>query len=113
MRILLIDSSGFFVDFAMRAEAQGHSVRLFMSPDEKTFDRLSIGDGLVNKVPTWQGSMNWADLILISDNCRYMREIEGYRNRGYPIFSANLEGTSWEFDRLKGQEVLERCGIEC
>lgn len=113
MKILLIDSSGFFVDFAMRAEAQGHSVRLFMAPDEKTFDRLSIGDGLVNKVPTWQGSMNWADLILISDNCRYMREIEGYRNRGYPIFSANLEGTSWEFDRLKGQEVLESCGIEC
>jgi phosphoribosylamine--glycine ligase len=113
MKILLIDSSGFFVDFAMRAEAQGHSVRLFMAPDEKTFDRLSIGDGLVNKVPTWQGSMNWADLILISDNCRYMREIEGYRNRGFPIFSANLEGTSWEFDRLKGQEVLESCGIEC
>jgi phosphoribosylamine--glycine ligase len=84
-----------------------------MAPDEKTFERLSVGDGLVNKVPTWQGSMNWADLILISDNCRYMREIEGYRNRGYPIFSANLEGTSWEFDRLKGQEVLESRGIEC
>lgn len=113
MRILLIDPSAFFLDFAMRCEAQGHEVRVFIGPDEKTFERVTIGDGLIHKVPTWKGSMNWAELICISDNCRYMREIEGYRSRGFPIFSANLEGTSWEMDRLKGQDVLERAGIEC
>lgn len=113
MKILLIDTSAFFVDFAMRAEAQGHEVRVFMAPDEKTFGRVSIGDGLVNKVPSWEGSMKWADLILVSDNCRYMKLLEGWRDRGFPIFSANMEGTSWEMDRLKGQEVLEAAGIEC
>ena len=84
-----------------------------MSPDEKTFERISIGDGLVHKVPTWEGSMNWADIVLISDNCRYMKKLEGYRDRGFPIFSANLEGTSWEMNREKGQQVLEAAGIEC
>ena len=113
MNLLLIDTSAFFLDFAMRCEAQGHSVRVWMAPDEKDFHRTTIGDGLIHKVPTWQGSMNWADLILVSDNCRYMRELEGYRQRGYPLFTANLEGTSWEMDRLKGQEVLESAGIEC
>jgi len=113
MKILLIDSSAFFLDFAMRCEAQGHDVRMWVAPDEKTFERVSIGDGLVRKVPTWEGSMNWADLILVSDNCRYMKRLEGYRQRGFPIFSANVEGTSWEMDRLKGQEVLEQAGIEC
>src|SRR5579859_7479507 len=113
MKILLIDSSAFFVDFAMRCEAQGHDVRVWMAPDEKTFERISIGDGLVHKVPTWEGSMNWADIILVSDNCRYMKKLEGYRDRGFPIFSANLEGTSWEMDREKGQQVLEAAGIEC
>ena len=113
MNILLIDTSAFFVDFAMRAEAEGHSVRVWLAPDEVTGKPTSIGDGLIHKVPSWQGSMQWADLILVSDNCRYMHLLEGWRNRGYPIFSANLEGTSWEMDRLKGQEVLEQCGIEC
>jgi phosphoribosylamine---glycine ligase len=113
MKILLIDSSAFFVDFAMRCEAQGHDVRVWVAPDEKTFARISIGDGLVHKVPTWEGSMNWADLVLVSDNCRYMKKLEGYRDRGFPIFSANLEGTSWEMDREKGQQVLEQHGIEC
>lgn len=113
MKILCIDTSAFFVDFAMRAEAEGHSVRVFMAPDEKTFEKVSIGDGLVHKVPSWEGSMQWADLVLVSDNCRYMKQLESYRQRGFPIFSANVEGTSWEMDRLKGQEVLEQCGIEC
>ena len=113
MKLLLIDTSAFFVDFAMRAEAQGHEVRMFVAPDEQDGHRVSIGDGLVHKVPSWEGSMNWADLILVSDNCRYMKLLEGWRQRGYPIFSANLEGTSWEMDRLKGQEILEGAGIEC
>lgn len=113
MKILLIDTSAFFVDFAMRCEAQGHEVRVFVAPDEKTFGRTSIGDGLIHKVPSWEGSMKWADLILVSDNCRYMKLLEGWRRRGFPIFSANMEGTSWEMDRLKGQEVLEQAGIEC
>ena len=113
MKILLIDTSAFFVDFAMRCEAQGHEVRVWVAPDETDFHRVTIGDGLVHKVADWKPSMNWADLILVSDNCRYMKVLEGYRNRGFPIFSANLEGTSWEMDRDRGQEVLQQHGIEC
>src|ERR1700688_651383 len=97
----------------MRCEAQGHEVRVFVGPDEKTFARTSVGDGLIHKVPSWQGSMNWAELVLVSDNCRYMQQLESYRDRGFPIFSANLEGTSWEFDRDEGQSVLEGAGIPC
>jgi len=97
----------------MRCEAQGHEVRVWVAPDETDFHRVTIGDGLVHKVADWKPSMNWADLILVSDNCRYMKVLEGYRNRGFPIFSANLEGTSWEMDRDRGQEVLQQHGIEC
>ena len=115
MRILLIDppkDTAFFLDFAMRAEAQGHDVRLFIS---KASDgsRLPIGRGLVNIVDDWRPSMNWADLILCSDNCKYLVELEGYRNRGYPLFAPNVEVSEWELDRAKGQAVLEECGIEC
>ena len=112
MRILCIDATASFLDFALRAEAQGHEVRVFMGPD-KHGDRYPVGDGLLNKVRDFRPSMAWADLILASDNCKYMVELEGYRQRGFPLFTSNVEVTEWELDRAKGQRVLEECGIEC
>ena len=35
MKILLIDTMSSFLDFAMRCEAEGHEVRLFLGPDAK------------------------------------------------------------------------------
>ena len=113
MKILCIDVSGFFVDFAMRAEAQGHEVKVWVAPDEKTFARTTVGDGLVRKVDNWKSHMNWAELVLVSDNCRYVKQLESYRRQGYPIFAANEEGVRWEMDRDVGQQVLEQHGIEC
>jgi phosphoribosylamine---glycine ligase len=113
MKILCIDISGFFVDFAMRAEAQGHEVKVWMAPEEKTFERCTSGDGLVNKVANWKSWMNWADLVMVSDNCRYVKQLESYRKQGYPIFAACEAGVAWEMDRDVGQQVLESCGIEC
>lgn len=114
MKILLIDPTASFLDFAMRAEAQGHEVRWFLGPDKLNGGgRFVVGDGLVSKVSDWRTNMNWADLILNSDNCKYTHELEGWRVRGYPIFAANLEVTSWEMERMKGQHVLMDAGIEC
>lgn len=112
MKILLIDATACFVDFALRAEAQGHDVRVFMSAD-KDGERCTVGDGLLHKVDSWQGSLKWADLILTSDNCKYIRELEGARARGLPLFGPNAECTSWELNRSAGQRVLEEAGIEC
>jgi phosphoribosylamine--glycine ligase len=112
MNVLCIDPTASFLDFALRAEAQGHTVRVFMGPD-KHGDRYPVGDGLITKVPDFRPSMKWADLILCSDNCKYMVELEGYRNRGFPLFTSNCEVTAWELDRARGQQVMEECGIEC
>lgn len=112
MKILLIDATASFLDFAMRCEAAGHEVRVFMGPS-KDGSRFPIGDGLLTKVGNWQGSMKWADLILTSDNVKYIRELEGYRNRGFPIFAPNVEGTNWELERGTGQQVFEDHGIKC
>ena len=114
MKILLIDPTASFLDFALRAEAQGHEIRWFLGPDKlNAGGRYVVGDGLVNKIADFRPSMKWADLILNSDNCKYTHELESYRDRGYPLFCANLECTSWELDRMKGQQVLESCGIPC
>lgn len=115
MKILLLDTLDccVFLDFALRAEAQGHDVRLWVAPDRKTGARSETADGLVHRVESYQSSLRWADLILVSDNSKYMREIQGLKARGLPIIHAGAEPTSWELERQVGQKILEQHGIEC
>lgn len=96
----------------MRCEALGHEVRVFMGPC-KDGSRYPVGDGLLAKVPEWQGSMRWADLIITSDNVKYLKEMESYRRAGYPIFGPNMEVTDWELERGTGQDIFEDHGIKC
>ena len=110
MKILLIDAIASYVDFALRLQAAGHEVRLFMGPDPKG-NRHPAGDGLVKKVPDWQSHMKWADLICLADNTKYIRELESYRQQGYPIWGCNVECAAWELARDKGVEIFEECGI--
>jgi len=112
MKILLIDAQACFLDFAMRCEAAGHEVRVFMGPD-KDGSAYPVGNGLVTKVADWRPSMKWADLILTSDNIKYTRELDGYRQRGAPLWGPNCECTEWELERGTGQRVLEAHGIPC
>ena len=44
MKILLIDASSSFLDFALRCEAAGHEVRIFIGP-LKDGSRSPVGDG--------------------------------------------------------------------
>lgn len=110
MNILLIDAAGCMLDFAMRCEAAGHTVRVFIGPDKRG-NPSTIGDGIITRVRDWKPSMSWADLILTSDNCKYIQSLESYRNRGFPLFAPNVECTAWELDRDCGQRVLEAVGI--
>lgn len=112
VKILIIDAMAASLDFAMRCEAQGHEVKVWM-PKRKDGSRYTVGDGLITVVANWNSWMKWADLIFLTDNARYTRELEKYREEGYPIFGPNVEGTSWELERGTGQRVLEDHGIEC
>jgi phosphoribosylamine--glycine ligase len=111
MKILLIDASSSFLDFALRCTAEGHEVRVFMGPD-KEGNRSKVGDGLLTKVTDWNPSMRWADLIMVSDNAKYITALESYRRRGFPIFGPNLATTNWELERGTGQRILAEAGIE-
>lgn len=112
MKILLIDATASFLDFALRCEAAGHEVKVFVGP-HKDGSRYTVGDGLLTKVREWQPHMEWADLILTSDNTKYLKELEGFRARGFPVFAPNLEVTAWELERGTGQRVFEAHGIPC
>ena len=112
MNVLMIDMDGCCLDFALRVQAYGHQVRLYIGPDKHTKERNRIGDGLVKRVNQWEPSVNWADLIFLADNAKYMHGLAGLRDRGYPIFGPNKETALWELDRAYGQKIIQSAGID-
>jgi phosphoribosylamine---glycine ligase len=109
MNILLIDVFGLFLDFALRCQSAGHEVRWFIAPHKG--EKSIIGRGLVPRAPVWETSMNWADLVITSDNLKYIHSLESWRKRGYPIWGPNVETAQWELDRACGQQVFQNAGI--
>jgi len=112
MKVLIVDREGYMLNFALRCREAGHEVRWGVGP-LKTGDRNEIGDGFgLDKRRDWQGSMRWADLIVLPDNASYMAELEVFQRRGYPIFGPNCEVTEWETIRQRGQDVLDAVGVK-
>lgn len=111
MNVLLIDVYSCYLDFALRCQQYGHEVRWFQG---KTREGLpsKVGAGLVQRVPSWETSMNWADVILVADNVKYIHALGSWRKRGYPIWGPSVETADWELNRGKGQEVLRSAGIK-
>jgi phosphoribosylamine---glycine ligase len=102
----MIDDEGCAIDIVLRAKEAGHSVRYWQG------SKHPAGDGLVEKVDEWKQSMDWAELVILTGNCDYPPGLEDYFTRGYPIFGTNPVAAELELDRGKGQEILERYGVE-
>lgn len=111
MNILMIDSTGMCLDFALRCLNAGHKVRAYIKHN-KDGSRSEIGDGLIERVPHWEDHMNWADLIFCTDNDRYIYPLERYRDQGYPIFGPSIDTTRWEQDREVGANIHTKCGVD-
>lgn len=67
---------------------------------------------MVEKPKEWKSSMDWAELIVLTGNCDYPEGFNEYFTKGYPIFGTNPAAAELELDRGKGQEILERYGIQ-
>ncbi len=111
MKILVIDSHKIALDFCMRCTDVDHQVRLWLRP-HTTGERPVSGDGIVTKMNQWKPSMEWADLIVVTDNFYYQDELAPYFDKGYPIFGCNRDAAQLELNREKGQEVLAARGIK-
>lgn len=111
MKILVIDAGGTCLDFALRCQVAGHTVRAFIR-NNKDGSRSEVGDGIIQRVPHWEPHMNWADLIFCTDNTYYIHPLERYRDQGYPIIGPSIDTNKWEQDRAHGSEILRKCGIE-
>lgn len=109
MRILVIDERGVALDWCLRCQDEGHTVKVFIRKTPKTD---TIGLGLVDLVADWQGWMRWADLVFLSDNTRYIKELESWRREGKAIIGPSLDAAAWELNRNTGMKIFRLHGIQ-
>jgi phosphoribosylamine--glycine ligase len=111
MRILILDAQANALDWALRCIEAGHQVKWYV-PDRPRTD--AVGKGLVPKVPEWQPWVLWADMVFVSDNTRYLRELEVIRRQpGHPaIIAATEETADWELNRDRGMALFRSHGID-
>lgn len=110
MKLLVVEASADgLLDLAIRAKAAGHSVRYHL----KEFDaqKCPVGRGLVDRVPDFQSSMRWADLVLLGGNGWRMAEFDQWKRAGVPIIGAGSEAVQWELDRMVGMAAFKRRGV--
>ena len=108
MKLLVIDPAGNGLDFAVRAQRDGHAVKHFIRKEPKT---EFIGRGFIELVPEFQPWLGWADLVFNTDNTFYLRELDAHRARGGRIVGASSELARWELDRDTGMKVFREHGI--
>lgn len=108
MKLLIVDPQGYGLDFAMRAQKDGHDVRMGIRVTEKT---KNIGKGLVNIVDDYRKWVRWADLVFMTDNTFYTHDLDRFRAEGVKIIGASIETAGWELDRTVGMGMLKKHGI--
>lgn len=112
MRVLLVDRWGTdgMLDIAMRMQRDGHDVRWSFNRDDKT--RMLAKGMDLTIVPNWREFMYWADVVVLADNTKYLREMDAWRARGVPIVGATQEAATWELDRQTGQNMFKKHKID-
>ena len=106
MKLLVIDDDRPEVDFVWRMKKAGHDVRWYIKHTER---KAMVGKGMVERVPDFRPWLRWADLIVLTSNTIYVREIDQFR-KSYPqavIVGATQDAAAWELDRTLGQSIFE------
>ena len=110
MNVLIIDTENHGLDFALRCADADHAVKLCQ--DSKT-SRDGEGFRGIEKVASWQEHMKWArdGLILTTGNCKYMRDLDRWREMGYKIFGPTRQSAALEIDRDLCMKEANRLGV--
>jgi phosphoribosylamine---glycine ligase len=108
--ILNLDSVGEGLTLAIRAVKAGHTVRLYLAPDNNP----TTGEGFkgVERVKNWLGSVKWADLVIPTGNHEFMPKLDALRKAGIRVFGPSVASANLEVQRAQGMKFFEDAGIE-
>ena len=108
MRLLIIDPIGSGLDIASRALKDGHKVKLFIPQTDKL---KYIGRGLVDVIGEFEPWVRWADLIVNTDNTKYVKALDRIRKDGPCVISATEQSAALELDRAIGMDAFKTARI--
>ena len=117
MKYLFISAFGESVALGIRLKYEGNQVRVYIQDP----NYQDVGDGLIEKVKTWQPSLHWADIIFVddveqgTDGGRFQggKLCEGLRRMvRVPVIGGTVFGDKLENDRMAGQDVFEKAGMD-
>ena len=110
MRLLVLDDpdGGSGLDLCIRAQRDGHQVKLAIKPKDKS---SLIGKGFVEVVDDPRPWYRWANLIVACHNTWHIHSLDAHRKEGGKIIAASVETAQWESNRQIGQAVLRKAGI--
>lgn len=108
MKVLFIDQDGELTDLVWRAVHDGHDVRRFVKDTPHT---SKVGQGMGKVVREYRPFVPWADIIILAQNNAYIREADAWRKDGRMVIGATQESAAWEIDRMKGQKIFEKHGM--
>lgn len=115
MRVLLIDSDGTGTDIAYRAAEAGHTVRWFQPPDKGRPSRDGKGFEGVEKVTQYREHLPWARgglIINLFNEPGITKELDKYREFGFPIFGPSIKSANLEINRAAGMKFMKKHGLE-
>ena len=100
------------LSWAWRAAQAGHQVRWFIKPEAT--DAKDAGKGFqgVEKIDNFVPSLKWADLILFTNNNKYIERMTALKKQGFPVFGPTTESAKLEISRKTGMQFLKRVGID-
>lgn len=112
MKVLIVsmDSVGEGLPLAIRAAKAGHSVKLWLSPDNH--ENTGLGFKGVERVKNWLSHAKWSDLIVPTGNHDFVSKFDMLRKSGMKVFGPSENSAALEIKRGKGMDLFKKCGIE-
>lgn len=112
MKVLLLsmDSVGEMLPFAIRCVKAGHTVRIWMAPE----NHKETGKGFkgVERVENWLSSVKWADLVVPSGNHQFVPKLDALRKQGVKVFGPSKKSAELEVERAVGMKFFTDHGID-
>lgn len=114
-RLLILDVASNCLDLALRAQMAGWQVKWYDAARGDRSPRLA-GTGMIDKIKDFfeieSKWLDWADLIYLPDNTQWLKLLDSYRHRGYPILAPTYEAAQLELNRQAGQDAMKKAGIQ-
>lgn len=115
MNVLLVDSDCCGTHMAYLAAESEHNVKWWMPREKGKASRDGDGFPGVEKVGNWQESMQWAMkgiIINLFNDKNICRELDKYKEYGFPIFGPSAKSAKLEHLRANGMTALQKIGVQ-